>query len=498
MSAASQPNLLLITTDQQRADSLGVYGNQVCRTPTLNRLGQDGVILDRAYVTNPICMPSRASLLTGLLPHRHGVWANGVRLPEETRTLAHDLAEAGYRTAVIGKAHLSPHLSRISLEGEPRWREEEDRFRSWHGPYFGFSHVELGLGHSQSNGHYGFWLRELDSEASERCGMAGAEPSPTGAPASGLSRLPVALHQSTWVAERSVAYLQERARAGEPFFLWASFFDPHPPFLPPLPYARRVDPSGVPLPVRMDGELDGRPRHFLERFRGVGPDLEGGKFGDLERLTEAQIREIVAHYYAMVELVDDSVNAILTALERSGLARDTVVVFTSDHGELLGDHGLLGKGPFHYEGLIRIPCLWRWPNGLPAGRRRSGLMSLADFAPTVLDLLGVGPSTRYQGTSRVDLLRRDGEAGGQSLLVEFDSQFQDLRARTVVTDRWKLTSYPGQSYGELVDLNNDPLEFRNLWVEANCRSVKDWLASLLLETLTASDQRLLGSPEGRW
>lgn len=498
MSPSSRPNLLLITTDQQRADSLGAYGNQVCRTPALDRLARDGVTLDRAYVANPICMPSRASLLTGLLPHRHGVWANGVPLPEGTRTLAHDLGDAGYRTALIGKAHLSPHGGRTSLEGAQRWREEEDRFRSWHGPYFGFEYVELGLRHSMADGHYGFWLRDLDSGAAELCGLAGAEPSPTGAPDSGRSRLPVGCHQSTWVAERSVAYLEERAKAGEPFFLWASFFDPHHPFIPPLSYARRVDPSGVPLPVRLEGELEARPGHFRERFRGVGPDLEGGKFGNLERLTEAQVREIIAHYYAMIELIDDSVNSILAALERSGLARDTIVVFTSDHGELLGDHGLLGKGPFHYEGLIRIPCIWRWPEGLPAGGRSGGLISLVDFPPTALDLLGVSNSTRHQGTSRADLLRGDGGAGARAVVVEFDSQFQDLRARTIVTDRWKLTAYPGQSCGELLDLEGDPLEFHNLWGEASSRSVQDWLTSELLEILTASDRRLLGLPEGRW
>lgn len=494
---ARLPNLLLITTDQQRADTVGAYGNRVCRTPNLDRLAGDGVTLDRAYVANPICMPSRASLLTGLLPHRHGVWANGVALPEGTRTLAHDLTDAGYRTALIGKAHLSPTGSPTSMEGVERWEREEAWFRDWSGPYFGFERVELGLGHATAHGHYGFWLREHDPDAPSLVGIRGARRSPTGAPQSGLSRLPVACHQSTWIAERSLEYLDGWARGDEPFFLWASFFDPHHPFLPPILYAERVDAERVALPQGRGDGLSARPPHYLARWKGEGPDLEGGKFGDLSALAEAQIREIIAHYYAMVELIDDCVGRILEGLERLGLAGDTIVVFTSDHGELLFDHGLLGKGPFPYEGLIRVPWIWRWPGHLPAGRRSSGLVSLSDFPSTALDLVGLRTPTRRQGSSRADLLTGNSDRGAESVLVEFDSQFQDLSARTLVTDRWKLTCYPGHAYGELADLERDPAESANLWDDEGCGEMRDALRSRLLGSLVASDRRLHGLPEAR-
>lgn len=490
-----RPNVLLITTDEQRADSIGAYGNRVCRTPALDRLASEGVTLDRAYVANPVCMPSRASLLTGLLPRRHGVWANGVPLPGETRTLAHDLAQAGYRTALIGKAHLLPRSGEDSLESPARWQREEARFRSWHGPYFGFDHVELGLKHHMADGHYGIWLREEHADSVELCGLTGADGSPTGAPASGLSRLPLACHQSTWVAQRSIAYLEERAAAGEPFFLWASFFDPHHPFISPYSYAERIDLDRVPLPVRRQGELSTRPPHYLDRLRGRGPDRE---FENLEHVSETQVREVVGHYYAMVELIDDSVSSILAAVRRLGLDRDTVVVFTSDHGDLLFDHGLLGKGPFHYESVVRVPLIWRWPEGLPSGRRTAGLVSLVDFAPTVLDLLGVVGSTRHQGISRAGLLRGEGQMGPGAVLIEFDSPVQDLRARTIVTDAWKLTCYPGHSYGELVDLAADPHEFENLWTDEAYGTTRQQLLLAAVELITAADRRLLAAPKGPW
>lgn len=284
----------------------------------------------------------------------------------------------------------------------------------------------------------------------------------------------------------------ERER-DRPFFLWASFPDPHHPFRPPEPYARRYADADVPMPLRRPGELEDKPPLFRQYFDGLTRGAERHEGAGVDHpgaLTDDQLRDIIRFTYGMISLVDDQVGRLLQELERLGLAENTVVCFTSDHGELLGDHGLICKGPFHYENLLRVPMLWRWPGRLPVGRRTDGLASLVDFAPTVLDLAGVPIPGEMQGRSLAPLLRGGTETHREGVLTEFQSSYRPwLNLKTWRTDEWKLTYYASQPYGELYDLRNDPGEFVNLWDSPEHRDVRSRLLERLLEELVLTEPR---------
>ncbi len=498
------PNFLLITTDQQRWDSLGAYGNPVGATPHLDRLAEAGLRCDACSVNNPLCMPSRASILTGRYPHGHRVWCNGVALRTEELPLPRLLSEAGYVTGLVGKAHFTPYSAD---EPEPHfwdtgqlWRRRPE-LADEHGPWYGFDHVELTIGHFDPQvGHYGAWLREhhpgtqhlADPAHALRRGIA---------PQSWKSAMPLEAHASTYVGERSEAFL--RAHRDRAFCLWASFGDPHHPFRPPAPYCWQFDDADVPPPATRPGELVHKPPHHLDYHAGRIERMEGGGRNMAGAfIDEAMTREIHRHTYGMIGLVDETIGRLLATLDELDLADDTVVCFTSDHGDLLGDHGLWNKGPFMYEGLTRVPMLWRWPGGCPPGRATGGLIGLMDIYPTFLDLAGIGlprleqylddPSRCYpslvHGRSLAPLLRGETEQHREQVMIECLSGWRpDLNLRCLRTERWKCTIYPGHAYGELYDLENDPHEFENLWASAAHRTVRDDLRLAILDELLRTE-----------
>jgi arylsulfatase A-like enzyme len=502
-----RPNVLLITTDQQRWDSLGCAGNAALSTPDLDRLAAGGVLAQRAYAPNPVCTPSRASILTGRLPSGHGAWNVGVNLPQDNPSFAAELAAAGYATALVGKAHLQ------SWGADPTESVEAasgaaDRFASTarQGPYYGFEHAELGIGHVTwgLGGHYKLWLRErgLSDEQIRNYGrsrlVAGE-----GQVAARDWELPLELHNSVWTAERTIASLERLAEGERPFALWASFQDPHHPFAVPPPFDRPHPGSG-PLLYR-EGELDDKPPHFLAAhegrlegspYRGDYP-MAGQHHGqDYRAITPEWSRAARDRYLGMVELVDRETGRILDALDDLGLAENTLVVFTSDHGELLGAHGLWMKGPFHYEDVIRVPLIARWPQGLPAGVVDNGLASLADLAPTFLAAAGLAAPAEMDGAmSLLGQWRGEGTAR-EAAFTECVDDPRTLDLATVVTASHKLTAYRGGAYhgreaevGELYDLANDPDEVVNCWVDPAYREVKEKLLSLLAGRLPSREAR---------
>ncbi len=484
----SQPNILFIVTDQHRADCLGCYGNDLINTPHIDALAAEGVRVERAYVTNPLCTPARASILTGQSVSGHGVWNNGVPLPKSATTLADFLAERGYRTAAIGKLHLTPQQP-----GCPGFPENADFWNAdpepdWHGPYCGFQEVQLCVGHSNLIGHYGQYIKHNHPKLVGKYDRKYALADPTGAPHSWKSGFPVEHHSCTWIGDRAVDFL--RSLDGRPFFAHCSFLFPHFPFAPPAPYCYQYSPEDIIVPERREGDLEGKPEHVMRYHRA--PRTGPGRVAMCD-VTEAQMREIIAHTYGMVSLVDDTVGRMLAALDEMGLAEDTIVMFCSDHGELLGDHGLLYKGPYHYEGLLRIPMLWRWPTGLPAGRAAEGLVSQSDIAPTVLDMLGMDPWPEIEGRSQLPLLRGEEESVREAVVVEYHGgksrPTEGMRLKTVVTERWKLTHYVGESFGELYDLENDPGELVNLHENSAHAEVRARLTEQLLDSICDSDSR---------
>lgn len=502
-----RPNIILITTDQQRFDTLSCNGNSAISTPALDALAKEGARLERAYVANPVCSPSRASMLTGRYPHVHGLTVNGKALPEQERTIAHILSEAGYDTAVIGKVHLGPTKSEdpeTYLESRRMTAEDRAFFTTWHGPYYGFEEVHLSIGHSTGGhfGHYGLWLEEKFPQHRqhfadpERHALAPASGTPFGSLKWGL---PPEAHSTVWTAEQACEYMDRYAGSDAeeqaPFFLWASFQDPHSPLACPAPYCDRNDPQQVKMPIPAPDDWNHYSPHFAAKYAGVTKGMPqhaggfhfpgGGEGVDLSAITEPQTREMIAHYYGMVNLIDEQVGRMMEHLRQRGLEDDTIVIFTSDHGELLGDHGLWLKGPYHYEGLIRIPMLWRWPGHIPAGEVIDSLYSHVDLAPTLLDMVGEQRAAGMQGVSQRKVLEGLEALVRKEALCEFRVHHDPvaLHAKTLIDERYKLTCYAGYEFGELFDLEEDPEERCNLWNDPQHQELKVKLQQQLLHML---------------
>ena len=483
MSVAASQNVLFICTDQQRYDALGCYGNPHVGTPVVDALAGEGVLFERCYVQSPVCAPSRASLLTGRYVHNHGLWANGVTLPTQHRLFTRQLADAGYDCGLIGKLHLAPcHGGRT----EPRF-DDGLRFYAWsHDP-----------SHPSPENAYHRWLAErhpaLDAAAvaSAAAKAAGGSPAPE---AITFDAMPTEAHYSRWVSETAIEFL--RADHDRPFFLVANFYDPHHPFVAPREYLDRYDPTTLPRPIGGPDDLLDRPPVLAEASRHSYSGYARG----FTTYTADEIQQIVATYYAMVTLVDDEVGRIMAALAELGLAEQTLVVFTSDHGELLGDHGLLLKGPMFYEGAIRVPLILRWPGVLPAGERRADPVEWLDLGATVLAAAGAPPLPGDQGQNLLPLAvgTRDAPRRGWALCEYRNSGHPydpPVHATMLLRGRHKIVVHHGAPAsdrprtGELYDLETDPHELRNLWHDPVAASVRSELEQALLDVLVATEER---------
>lgn len=458
MAEMKSPNILFVTTDQQRTDSLGCYGSGWMSTPYLDGLAAAGVRFDSAFCTSPLCTPSRVSLFTGQYPSRHGAWNVGCNARDDGAFISHALADAGYRTHHIGKAHW--HANGASAEASVESLTDNPRFPSWHGPYFGFQTVELSIGHNGYNlraGHYAESIREENGGATDFSWHSRAA-RPFGGEAVDWA-LPPAFHSSVWIADRGCEFLQSHCTTApdQPFFLHLGFQDPHHPHAVPLdlPDSARVDPATVPLPRYVSGELDSRPGHYRAAYEGrleshptrgdYAMAGQGGGF-DFRDLPERDVREARAYYYTLCQLIDTQVGRVLSLLDCLGAAEDTLVVFTSDHGELLGDHGLWQKGFFPYDELLRVPLLARWPRRLGAGRIVPEIFSLADLAPTFLAAAGIdpigGPHLR-DGVNWLQFLTAAASAPRDHAIVEHIDDPKKLGFRTLLTRDVKLTAWRG-------------------------------------------------------
>jgi len=508
--APTRPNLLCIVTDQMRADHMGCAGNRVIRTPNLDRLAASGVRFTRAYVNNPLCMPSRATLFTGLTPRGHGVRTNGIPLDRRLPTIVQALSQAGYATHAVGKLHILPYSTPKGVDpatldprewAESYWMWNNGILRAMPTPYFGFQTVEITVGHGPGTaGDYRCWLRAQDPAAEALWRPEAGRPTPHNAEQAWHCAIPEKLHYNTWVADRTIEFLERHPR-DEPFFAWCSFPDPHHPYCPPEPWASMYDPASAPMPTRRQGELEHLPPFYREIYENPLP--LSGRIRPT-KMSDEQLREIVALTYGMISHVDQNLGRILDELERLGLRDNTVVCFLSDHGDMMGDHWMINKGPFHMEGLLRAPFIWSCPRLFPQGATSKGLVSFLDFAPTILDLAGVpmpeGPAPAepeakkqlppWPGISLAPQLRAEAESLQDSVVVENDEDYLGLRLRTLVTDRYQITAYPGQPYGELFDLQEDPGELSNLWDDPGHQDLKKDLLIRLLERLVETDNRL--------
>lgn len=475
-----RPNVLLITSDQQHWNTLGVLNPEI-HTPNLDRLAKEGMLFNRAYCPNPTCTPTRASIITGQYPSQHGAWTLGTKLLEDRHTVGEDFQAAGYRTALVGKAHFQPTASTEeyeSLESYPLL-QDLDFWRQFDQPYYGFEHVELARNHTNEHlvgQHYAIWMEE---KGLKNWRDYFRPPTGTMSPKE-LHKWPIPeeYHYNTWIAERTNAFLEQYTKNGESFFLWSSFFDPHPPYLVPEPWDTMYDPDQLTIPEVTPGEHDKNPPHF-RMTQEEKPDFSHLKetgFGThgyhSHLLPEQERKRLVATYYGMVSMLDKYVGKILDKLDELGIADETIVVFTSDHGHFYGQHGLQFKGGFHYEDLIRVPFIARYPNQIPAGQVSDEIQSLVDLAPTFLDFCGIEIPKHMTGISQKDVWLGNKKNVRTHAICEFRHEPTTIHQKTYVDQRYKITVYYNQTYGEIFDLQEDPNELNNLWDDPNASQLK--------------------------
>jgi choline-sulfatase len=465
-----RPNVLWICTDQQRFDTLGCYGNEFVETPNVDALAESGVRFERAYSQSPVCAPSRASFLTGRYPRTTGVRGNGQPIPDDETLVTRWLADEGYVCGLSGKLHLRPtHPSTEDLPlGESRI---DDGYAD-----FQWSH---GRTHPSPANEYQRWLHEKGVGYEERP-IEGCEHATYGMPAEH--------HQTTWCAEQAESFIESAADYDHPWLYSVNPFDPHHAFVAPEAYLQRyLDRlDEIPLPEYEPGDLDDKPPWYRACHDGAysNPNLF-----PFEGMDERDHRVVRAAYWAMCDLIDDAVGQLLDALERTGQREDTLVIFTSDHGELLGDHGIYLKGAFFYEGQLRVPLVVSGP-GVRAGVETEELVELVDLAPTLLEAAGMDVPAAMQGRSLWPLLTGETDRHRESVYAEaYDAvhwQEPTGNSTMVRTDRYKLVRHHGVDDGELYDLEADPGETDDRWDDPAYAEVRTELLTVLCDRMAGT------------
>lgn len=490
-----RPNILLIMSDQQRADHFGFEGRKI-KTPHLDQLAREGTRFTACMTSNPVCQPTRASVLTGQLCMTHGVHDNGIDLEPEIgeKGFAGTLAGAGYDTAFFGKAHFSTYHT-IEPTGTPECLASSARYGDdWTGPYMGFKHVEMMLlGHNfflpvkpPQGQHYERWFY-ADGHGDEKNRLYALNGGDTkGAAQTNHSQLPVAWHNSTWTADRAIDWLKKPERQNDPFCAWVSFPDPHHPFDCPEPWSHLHKPEDVELPEHRVRDLERRPwwhRAAIENEpQGKGEHVAWRKsYSRIQPQTDEQLQKIIANTYGQISLIDHQVGRIMIALQEAGLDDNTLVIYTSDHGDWMGDHGLILKGPMFYEGLLRVGLIARGP-GVKAGQVVNQPVSTVDLAATFMDVAGVSAQLPQHGQTLKPLLEGQPEQR-TGALSEWDllpgRVGVGLTLRCIRTEDAKLTLELKSGAGEMYDLRADPHEMNNVFDDPAYASLRARLTALI-------------------
>ena len=469
VSMADKPNLLFILTDQQRADTLGCYGNNVIQTPNLDALARESFVFENAYVSQPVCTPARATIMTGLYPHTHGCITNNTALGPQNRTIA-EMVSGEYICGYYGKWHLGDEL--VPQHGFDKWLSTEDQYRA---PYSSKEYPSRLSDYHRFLVKHGF---EPDSESYGSMIFARVT----------SANMPEQYTKAAFQAQEAARFFQENK--DRPFVLYVAFLEPHPPHEGPFNdmYARDKLATGPQF-------LQEPPKNASMRHRIMADYYMHGGKSTLS--SEADWRELRARYWGNVTLVDRAVGVILRALEESGLDSNTIVVYTSEHGDMAGDHGINGKLVM-YEESIKVPLIMRVPWLGKEGRALKGRISQADLVPTLLDLMGEPVPGELQGESRQPLLRGETTLEDNDVIVQWNGheaghedhselsinipKEEAVRVlgqpwRTIISpDGWKLNLSPVDQC-ELYNLNADTHEQANLYDEPGQRDRVRDLAS---------------------
>ena len=503
-AGAKRPNVLFIICDQLRADHLGYAGNGAVRTPNVDRLASQSVIFDQAFVSNPICMPNRSTIMTGLMPSGHGVIFNDRSLDPAYNTFVRRLRTSGWNTALIGKSHLQHGMSRETVQElgpapgryapyEEGWDtlEHQERYAAGEviapDDFYGFGHIELTIGHGALvAGHHYQWA--LERGATPELLATGTDPE---SPIPGRSEhwwqvhpapYPDEIHSTTYVTERTIEFIKAAETGDTPWMVWCSYPDPHHPMAIPEPWFSRHAPHDMQIPSTFDDPgNDWAPHLHATRGREPSPlwNQNPRPFGP----THEQLIDALAVTYGMIEAIDNGVGQVLDTVSDLGADDNTIVIFTSDHGDMMGDHGLILKGAMHFQGMIRAPLTIKAPGRSSA--RTSSLAASIDLPHTVLDICGVSEYQGMQGRSLVPILEDPLASVRESALIEEDFPSEifrgpvPARTRTVISAEGRYTR-DSNGFETLYDLTNDPDELVNLAVDGRDPARR----AALLERLT--------------
>jgi arylsulfatase len=477
-----KPNILWICTDQQRWDTVNSLGNPLINTPNVDSLVKAGTAFTNAYTQSPICTPSRVSFLTGLYPATHQVSRNGNDyFPSSLPLVTGILADNGYHGGLIGKLHLS------RSQGKTEIRPENDGYAEYYWSHYPYP--EYSSGHDYEDwlkNEKGVKLKDLLTHSDAPYGQGVQEE----------------YHQTRWATERAKGFIKKNK--DKPWFLSINVFDPHPPFDPPESYKKRYDPEKMPYPIFAKSDIEHQNK-FLKIDQqtkiAVDPtkyDPSLGLFGDKKvdhsdmhwmPPTNYDSKVIRACYYAMIELIDDMVGEFLELLEKSGQREDTLIIFMSDHGEMLGDHGLLYKGCRFYEGLVHVPLIFSYPGIIRDDLQSEALAELVDLPPTILELAGLEIPKHMQGQSLVPILSGESDPifHKDCVVTEYNDSIvipggYSSHGSMYFDGRYKICVYHDMNIGEIYDLKEDPDEFNDLWLN---QSYQDLKADLVLKHFNA-------------
>lgn len=464
MSRKSTPNILLILTDQHRLSALGAYGSTLCKTPNIDRLAKEGVRFETAYTTCPVCSPARATIMTGQYPHRHGVLTNcGAHgpvwnIPDHPRMLPRQLIGRGYRCGYSGKWHLCP---------EPNCVEWFNQQIPHHVPgTLGFEGQDF-MGHGGGGFHYREYKDYLHKNGLSFSLKPGSEnPKPNGWPSFAIQDGTKEATVDHFLVNNTISLINKYQSAKQPFFIWHNHWGPHEPYYPVEEFFEPY--RNIEIPPWPNFEI---PRGLLQVQHRPKIHPKAGEHD--WKYWENAIR----HYYAFTTQIDDQIGRLYAHLEKTGLLDDTIIIFSSDHGETLGSHGgMTDKGYSHFEEIQRVGMIIRYPEkyrpeNCMAGSVRKELASLVDIYPTCLDLAGVSAAEiDSQGASMHGLLQGRNTNWRDSAFVEFYGLYSPTAMVTCRSGDWKY-GWNANGTDELYNLATDPYETKNLIDEPTCRSL---------------------------
>ena len=463
----SQPNIILIITDQQRYDTIKALGYPYMDTPNLDRLAYEGASFDNCHITAPSCAPARASLFTGYYPHVTGIMSNGDMW---RRAWVEDLAAAGYHCVNIGKMHTTPFETplgfheRYVVENKDRFLQGKDYKDQWDRAL-----EKRGIVKQQR-----LLYRQRDDYA-ERMGAFSWD-------------LPPETHSDNFVGGLAQSWLRKR-RVDKPLFLQIGFPGPHPPYDPtPAAAAEYID-RELPLPAPSQAELDGLPPPF-QQLRQHNTQVDHDSIVHLLEPSRLQLQRLRAYYAANVSMIDQQVGEIMAGLEAAGYLEDSIVIFTSDHGDCLGDHGQIQKWTM-YDIITRVPTLFWSPGRIAAGQRHEQLCQWMDIGATILELAGLPIAESMQAQSLLPALSGEAWKGRELVFAEHpaDGNYEGPYMSMVRSPTHKLVHFLGADYGQLFDLNADPGELYNRWDDEGLADVKRELLDALLDWRIGSTEQ---------